>query len=264
MKGLTDEEEEALGLAFMNRGDDLQTYAGKAAKAFIQLADAGMIDAEHGSMSGNLVLVRKVLPEGRRHLELVRESLLAAGVESLSADTERVLRNLAWEETCARAAGRGFSHTANEGLLEAYKELSRKKMIGVAWADNTAYCIHGVTDAGWKYVRALVPAKEGLVEIINNPQFTQQVIGSANASSSALASANVTISDAYRAIRDSDATDEQKRAAEDGIGEMERAAAQGDLAAFAAGMEKVASVAKSVGAIASVVVPLVAKLVGGM
>lgn len=162
MRELTDEEEEALGLAYAHRDEALQTYSGKAARAFIQLADAGMIDAEDGGMSGNLVLVRKVLLEGRKHLDLVRESLLAAGVEPLSADADRALRDLAWEETCAKADKANFSHAADESRREACGELARRGMIDTIEADDdAAFYIHSLTDAGWKYVRAMVPTKEG-------------------------------------------------------------------------------------------------------
>lgn len=263
MRELTDEQEEALGLAYAHKNEQSQMYEGPAARAFLQLKDTRMLKVD-GDLSGN-ALVERVLPAGVEHMSLVRESLAAAGVELLSADADRALRDLAWEETCARADGRDFSHKAEAELLRAYQELSRKKMVSIVWADNTAYHIYGVTDDGWKYVRAMVPAKEGHdVKIVNSPQFTQQVIGSANADASASASTIVTVSEAYRAIRDSNATEEQRRTAEDGIGEMERAASAHDLTAFAAGMEKAASVAKSVGTIASAVVPLVARLAGGM
>lgn len=258
MKDLTDEEEEALGLAFAHRDDGLQTYTGKAARAFAHLAEAGMVDVDL-DLSGN-VTVKSVRRDGMEHMKLVRESLLAAGVEPLSTDADRVLRDLAWEETCAGADGDSVRTHKRTEKDKIYFELSRKGMLPVTKADNIAYAIYSLTDTGWKYVRAMVPAKEDKVEVSNNQQVTTVV----NASASASASATATISDAYRAIRDSNATDEQKRMAEDGIAEMEHAVAKHDLAAFAAGMEKAASVDKSVGTIATAVVPLVARLIGGM
>lgn len=91
MRELTDEQEEALGLAYAHKNEQSQMYEGPAARAFLQLKDTRMLKVD-GDLSGN-ALVERVLPAGVEHMSLVRESLAAAGVELLSDIFSRVYEN---------------------------------------------------------------------------------------------------------------------------------------------------------------------------
>lgn len=159
MRELTDEQEEVLGLVYSHK-DSLPegfTGDGKAMKPFEELREAGMIKAEL-DMSGTFAHVMSLSSHGVSHMNFVKQALLTSGLEPLSDEAELALRDLAWEETQAKAAGTEASHTLDNRLDDAYRELKRKDMIDAFGADNAAiYALFGITDTGWKYVRAMVP-----------------------------------------------------------------------------------------------------------
>ena len=215
MRELTDEQEEVLGLVYSHK-DSLPkefTGDGKAMKPFGGLCEAGMIKAEIDA-SRTFVFVTSILSLGVSHMNFVKQAIRASDLEPLSDEAELVLRDLAWEETLAKSAGTKVGHTPDNGLDDAYRELSRKDMIDILPADDSVYAILDITDIGWKYVKAMVPdpSFERGSAVIPPISITNTNTNTNTNSATAISTVEITLDQTIEAIKaESGLTEEDKK-----------------------------------------------------
>lgn len=221
-------------------------------KELIALRECRMIDMST-DMGHELAFVRRVLPEGLTHYQMVREQRKKFINLRDSADELIGLLVADCDRDVCEIAPRYYEDHESD-----YRALSKAGLLEISWADNKPYIVQ-ITNNGREYVEGTFSLEETL-RIENNPTINNVIYGSSAFSSShAVAEANnkVTLGVAIQAIIDMDIDAVVKEKAEAALKELDSASKARDKTTFAEKLERAASIAKSTSRLADVMLPFI-------
>lgn len=211
------------------------------------LLKAGLIKGV-GEGGKSILKILDITDSGMEHVGKYRQSLLVAGYPLLTVKQDSLLRE--WY-------GTGTIKNLDENVNDL-AFLAREELIEVFFADDTVYAIRGLTERGRHYCEDRIPECGVNMPSINNSNVVNNYVSSTS-SAEANNSISVTFSSVIASIYSSGLEQDQKTKAVEAISEMESSTEKKDQKGFLASVEKIASIAKDVADLASVVTPLIVK-----
>lgn len=250
MFGLNGCQEMALSIVWM-RQDDLPadlTDMG-ITKPLLALFDSGMISMKT-DMSHEWAFVQALCPAGREHYSRVRQCRSKIKIVSDSADE---LINIL---CCNNNAKKKFADYLDR--VDDYRELSRKGLIHVDWADDVPYRVE-ITDDGREYFEGWFLNQEDSVNINMSPTINNNNINEPSSSSTSFSASSpvMDVSLAIKGLCELDLDSGTKGVLIDAIDELDSASKESDGHALLDKLEKLSSIAKNVASAGKVVIPFI-------
>lgn len=251
---LNAKQEMALSIVWMRQDElPLDLTDMEITRHLLALRDCGMISMQT-DMSNTMAYVEALRPSGREHYSRTRQARRRFKCISDGADE---LLNILCCDTNARNP-QGPSYISNRD--DDYRELSRNSLLLVNWADNIPYTV-AIADDGWSYFEGWfldqeVPMNINVSPVFNNNVSNNPSISSTSASSSASSLAmNPTI--ATQMVLKLELSDEDRDVALSAISNLDKSSKRDDKKDFLEKIEKLSAIAKNVGPLASIAIPLI-------
>lgn len=251
---LNAKQEMALSIVWMRQDQlPLDLTDLEITKHLVALRDSGMISMLT-DMSNSTAYVEALCPAGREHYSRTRQARRRFKCISDSADE---LLNILCCDDNAKARQGPLYVSNREG---DYRELSRNGLLKVDWADNIAYRV-AIADDGWNYFEGWfldqeVPVNINVSPVINNNVSNNPNISSSSSSSSTSSSTmNSTL--AIQMVLELELNEEDRNVALGAIADLDKSSKGDDKKDFLEKVEKLSAIAKNVGPLASIVIPLI-------
>jgi len=250
---LNAKQEMALSIVWMRQDQlPLDLTDLEITKHLLVLRDGGMISMQT-DMHNTMAYVEALRPSGREHYSQTRQA--RRRFKCISDGADELLNILCCDDNAK--AHQGPSYVRNR--VEDYRELSRKGLLRVKWSSNIPYLV-SITDDGWNYFKGWFLDQEVPMNINVSPVFTNNVsnspsISSASTSSSTSASTmNSTL--AIQMVLELELNEEDRNVALGAIGDLDKSSKGDDTKDFLEKVEKLSAIAKNVGSLAAIVIPL--------
>ena len=254
MFGLNAKQEMALSIVWMSQDQlPLDLTDLEITRHLMALRDSEMISMLT-DMSNSMAYVEALRPSGREHYSRTRQARRRFKCISDSADE---LLNILCCDDNARSH-RGPSYISNR--IDDYSELSRNGLLLINWADNIPYIV-AITDDGWNYFEGWFLDQEVPMNINVSPVFTNNVSNSPSISSTSTSSStsaltmNSTL--AIQMVLELELNEEDRNVALGAIADLDKSSKGDDKKDFLEKIEKLSVIAKNVGPLASIVIPLI-------
>lgn len=221
-------------------------------KHLLALRDSGMISMQT-DMSNTMAYVEALRPSGREHYSRTRQA--RRRFKCISDGADELLNILCCDDNAK--AHQGPSYVRNR--VEDYRELSRKGLLQVKWSSNIPYLV-SITDDGWNYFEGWFLDQEVPMNINVNPVFTNNVSNSPSMSStstsSSISSSTMNSALAIQMVLELELNEEDRNVALGAIGDLDKSSKGDDTKDFLEKVEKLSAIAKNVGSLAAIVIPL--------
>lgn len=251
---LNAKQEMALSIVWMRQDElPLDLTDMEITRHLLALRDGGMISMQT-DMSNTMAYVEALRPSGRDHYSRTRQ--VRRRFKCISDGADELLNIL-----CCDANARnpqGPSYISNR--VDDYCELSRNGLLLVNWADDIPYTV-AITDDGWNYFEGWFLDQEVPMNINVSPVFNNNVSNnpsiSSTSSSSSTSSLTMNSTIAIQMVLKLELSDEDRNVALGAIADLDKSSKGDDKKDFLEKIEKLSVIAKNVGPLASIVIPLI-------
>lgn len=250
---LNAKQEMALSIVWMRQDQlPLDLTDLEITKYLLALRDSGMISMQT-DMSNTMAYVEALRPSGREHYSRTRQP--RRKFRCISDGADELLNILCCDDNAK--AHQGPSYVRNR--VEDYRELSRKGLLQVKWSSNIPYLV-SITDDGWNYFEGWFLDQEVPMNINVNPVFTNNVSNSPNMSStstsSSTSSSTMNSALAIQMMLELELNEEDRNVALSAITDLNKSSKGDDKKDFLEKVERISAIAKNIGSLASIVIPL--------
>lgn len=251
---LNAKQEMALSIVWMRQDQlPLDLTDLEITKHLLALRDSGMISMQT-DMSDTMAYVEALRPSGREHYSRTRQA--RRRFKCISDGADELLNILCCDDNAK--AHQGPSYVRNR--VEDYRELSRNSLLRVKWSSNIPYLV-SITDDGWNYFEGWFLDQEVPMNINVNPVFTNNVSNnpsiSSTSASSSTSSSTMNSTNAIQMVLKLELSDEDRNVALSAIADLDKSSKRDDKKDFLEKIEKLSAIAKNVGPLASIVIPLI-------